>query len=141
MITFKFAILGIPFAKQSFRFTRTGHKYQPAEVKQNEYNVRLQVINQLPKPFTPFSKAVEILSITYAFPAPKSLKKADRLQIEAGGYVPKTTKPDLTDNLNKGLIDALKGVVFADDSIIWRMNNVCKVYGKTPGIIIKLVGE
>ena len=34
MQTLTFRIFGIPFAKQSFRFTRTGHRYQSKEVVQ-----------------------------------------------------------------------------------------------------------
>jgi len=141
MQTLSFTILGVPFAKQSFRFTRTGHKYQPAKVINNEQNVRLQVINQLPKPFKPFSKQIEVLYITFVFPAPKSLKKADRIKIESGELIPKTTRPDATDNLIKGTIDAMKGIVFTDDSIIWRMNNISKVYGQTPCIMIEMIGK
>lgn len=139
MITFK--ILGVPLAKQSFRFTRTGHKYQPAKVTNNEQSVRLQVINQLPKPFKPFSRSVEVLSLTFIFPALKSFKKADRLKIEGGKLLPKTTKPDATDNLMKGLFDAMNGIVFVDDALIWKMNNISKVYGQTPCILIEMTGE
>jgi Holliday junction resolvase RusA-like endonuclease len=74
----------------------------------------------------------------YVFPPPKSIKKSLLHQIEGGGIVPKTTRPDLTDNLQKGLIDSMHGIVFLDDSQICEMNNVKKYYGLRPRIEIEL---
>lgn len=137
----KLDILGIPFAKQSFRFTRSGIKYQPKEIVNAEYNVRAQAISQLPSGFKIFSQEVQIISIQFRFPPLKSFTKKQKSDVENGIIIPKLTKPDLTDNLMKGVIDALKGVVFTDDSIIWKVGEISKIYAQTPGVFIHLQGE
>jgi len=55
-----------------------------------------------------------------------------------GCRVFKVTKPDLSDNLNKMVFDAMNNLVFKDDSQIVLMENVRKFYGLTPKIIIYL---
>ena len=45
-------------------------------------------------------------------------------RIEEGGLIYKTSRPDLQDNLCKGLFDALSGIVFKDDSQIVKVNNL-----------------
>ena len=60
------------------------------------------------------------------------------LSIEAGEIVYKATKPDLTDNLNKGVFDALQGIIYANDSQIISMDNVKKIYGLLPRVEIEL---
>lgn len=140
MIKLELVILGVPLAKQSFKFTRTGHKYQPAKVIENCQNIRAQIANQLPKPFKPFSVRVEVLSLTFVFPALKSFKKADKLKIECGELLPKTTKPDC-DNLLKEIFDSMAGIVFLNDALIWKINNISKVYGQKPCIMLTVIGE
>ena len=44
--------------------------------------------------------------------------------------VPKTTKPDLHDNLNKAFMDALEGIVFEQDQNIVKIKNLEKYYDK-----------
>lgn len=58
-----------------------------------------------------------------------------------GGIIEKTTKPDLSDNLKKLLLDSMGGLVYSDDSIICRENNVSKVYGIEGQITIIINGE
>lgn len=135
-------IYGIPQPKQSFRHrvipTKSGKHiaiaYQTKEVKQNEDNLRSQIVNQLPEGFKPFSGAVGIEKLVYVFPPPKSLSKGELKMIELGFDVYKPTKPDLTDNLNKGLFDSMQGVVFINDSQVVRMRELKKIYGLTPRI-------
>ena len=39
-----------------------------------------------------------------------------------------TSRPDLSDNLHKGFLDALKGILFRDDAlIVWSESR--KIYG------------
>jgi len=49
----------------------------------------------------------------------------------------KTTKPDLVDNLMKGLFDAMKGVVFIDDALVCKTETE-KIYGLVPCTIIDI---
>lgn len=53
-----------------------------------------------------------------------------------GFTVPKITKPDLTDNLSKGVFDALEGIVFLNDSQIFAVKESYKLYSEKPGIRI-----
>lgn len=133
-------ILGVPFSKQSARHTRSGMVYQTKRVKEAENSVRWQVINQLPSGFIPFSKGVKVTKLWYIFPPTKKLlgSKKRVKQLEAGKKFIKTTKPDLTDNLNKGLFDAMQGIVYNNDSQICEINNVMKCYGLKPRIEIVL---
>ncbi|HHZ82352.1 MAG TPA: RusA family crossover junction endodeoxyribonuclease [Flavobacteriales bacterium] len=135
----EFEILGEPFSKQSFRFARRGnyiHKYQPKKIVNKENGVAWQIINQLPKGFVPTTEAVALV-ITYIFPPLKSWSKKKLVQLEAGEKMYKTTKPDLQDNLCKGVCDAMEGIVFINDSQICSLRSE-KVYGLTPKTLIEL---
>ncbi len=139
----KFIILGIPRPKQSFRFAVIGKrvlKYQKKEVKQEAGNIRQQIINQLPRNHVPFSRGVKITRCWFIFPPLKSWpkKKLEAAELLGGFVIFKTTAPDLTDNLMKGLMDAMQGVVFINDSQICSMDNIKKFYGPKPMIEIEL---
>jgi Holliday junction resolvase RusA-like endonuclease len=113
-------------------------KYQPKEIEENERSIKMIVREQLPVGFVPFRKGVIVHRLHYVFPPISTLKKSEKLLIEHGGIVHKTTKPDLTDNLSKSTFDSMQGIVFLNDSQICEMNNVKKYYGTKPGIIIEL---
>jgi len=70
----------------------------------------------------------------YQFTYPKSFSKKKRVS-----ELPKTTKPDLLDNLNKAFIDALEGLVFEQDQNIVEVQSLKKFYGESDCITIKLV--
>jgi Holliday junction resolvase RusA-like endonuclease len=139
-------IPGIPQPKQSIRAriinTKAGksfiHTYQKKEVVENERSIKMIIMEQLPNGFMPIQGGIRVKKLHYIFPPVSSLKKAEINHINAGGFIPKTTKPDLTDNLNKGLFDAMQGIVFINDSQICSMNNLEKSYGQTPGIKLEL---
>ena len=136
-----FDIIGTPFAKQSARFFRAGdgiRSYQPKKIIDGEKMVAVQVIQQLPRNFKIIDTAIKITKCIYTFPVLKSFSKKKRDLIKSGVKFYKETKPDLPDNLNKGLIDALQGIVFTNDSRIVSMNGVEKVYGFRPGIELEL---
>lgn len=135
----KFFIKIIPRAKQSFRYTRSGIRYQPQSIVNYEKNVSAQIVYQLPKDFKPFKVAVEILSIHFIFPPLKNFSKK-KIEYLKNHYLPKTTKPDLTDNLMKSVVDAMKGIVYYDDSQIWHIQDSKKYYGLEPGIKIEIEG-
>lgn len=136
-------ILGEPKAKQSFRFTRTGIKYQPREVIQNQNNIHYQIAEQLATGFIPTDRPIIVKSLIYVFPVPKSFTKKQREALrryeeeafENIIYLPaiyKTTKPDLTDNLSKMLFDVMQGIVYKNDSQICAVQNSMKIYGSKP---------
>ena len=131
-----FEILGIPKPKQSFRFTKQGRRYQTKEVKEREQSIQWQVITQLPDDFVPFDCPLK-MEAEFIFPIPSGFSKKKRQQLEEGEVFYKITKPDLTDNLMKGVCDAMEGVVFINDSRIAKIQSV-KKYGMFPKTIIKI---
>lgn len=146
MTFLRIKIPGIPQPKQSARFRaiKAGDgrtfmsSYQSKAVKDNERNIRYEIRSQLPEGFVPFTRGVVIHKLHYIFPPLKTFSKSTLRDIEEGRICPKTTKPDLTDNLSKGLIDAMQGIIFLNDSQICEMHDVKKYYGKVPGILIEL---
>ena len=54
------------------------------------------------------------------------------------GKVPKTTKPDLQDNLNKAFFDALEGIVFEQDQNIHHIGEMRKYYYEKDCIKLKI---
>jgi Holliday junction resolvase RusA-like endonuclease len=133
----KFTILGTPQPKQSARFksVKMGNKtfmksYQKEEVVQNERNIAFDVKSQLPLGFIPYDRPVGI-KVKFVFPPLSSWSKKKMAELMAGNKIYKETKPDLTDNLMKGLCDAMNGIVFIDDSRICKVESE-KIYGIVP---------
>ena len=50
----------------------------------------------------------------------------------------KITNPDIQDNLNKMVFDAMEKIVYTDDSRVVWLQDFKKYYGLTPQIIIEL---
>lgn len=139
---------GEPGSKQSMRIGRTKSgkviSFQDAKVKERETSIRLDALQQLHRDGVeplPFLQRARVLKCIFIFTPLKSLKKADWQKIMEGELLPKTTKPDLTDNLKKGLFDALQGILYTNDSIIFEEANTGKYYGKQPGISLVMEGE
>lgn len=113
---------GRPQAVQSARFdARTGKAYQPAEINQWKAYVRLRartLVRRLYPDFRPFDGVPVAVSLSYFFPMPKNARRNLIDAINAGRRVFKPTRPDVADNLNKGLMDALTGVLWADDGLV-----------------------
>ena len=134
-------IRGIPKAKQSFKYTKNGKKYRPKEVTEEQNSIRSQAAAQLKQSypgFKPFTGPVA-MQVVFRFPPLRGMSKRIREQISNNGLVPKTTKPD-RGNLIKLLEDALEGVVYLNDSQVWKSTEM-KIYGDTPGISIIMEGE
>ncbi len=132
-------VLGIPQPKQSarFRVQKFGNKtfvksYQKKEVVENERNFAFDAKSQLAEDFQPFSGPLKV-SATYIFPPLKSFSKSKLNALASGSIIFKDTKPDLTDNLNKAVFDALEGIVYINDSQICQIQSR-KIYGTVPRI-------
>ena len=141
----KVIIIGTPQPKQSARFRAITNKktgktfvssYQKKEVVENEKNIAFDVKSQLPIGFIPFDEAIGV-KILYVFPLLSSFTKKQKETIENGGIIYKDTKPDLTDNLNKGLFDACEGILYTNDSRVCKMDSV-KIYGTVPRIELEI---
>jgi Holliday junction resolvase RusA-like endonuclease len=104
--------------------------YKSAKVKTMENNIQAQAIAQLPKDFAPFDEPIGIKA-KFVFPPLKSFPKYKLERIEGGIRMYKDTKPDLTDNLMKGLCDALEGILYVNDSRICKVETE-KVFGRVP---------
>lgn len=135
---------GIPMPKQSVRQgkNKLGQTvfYQPKEMKMRVLDYQMQIKQQLPKGWQMFKNLVHVRSAHYIFPALKGFSKGIMNDINQGKFIWKTTKPDIIDNLKKLPFDAMSGIVYKDDSIIVSENDIRKVYGAAPYIIIKLEG-
>lgn len=139
---------GEPFSKQSFQVKREkelpeklkkkGLKkkkvsgYHPERVKKKENAIIILAKSQLPRGFEIWDSPIRIKEITYIFPILSNMPEKTKEYIRQGGIVYKAKKPDLTDNLQKGLIDALSGVVFTDDSRIVEVEKERKIFGEEP---------
>lgn len=131
-------ILGIPQSKQSARFRivkgKNGNNfvssYQKKSVKDTEKNIAFDVKSQLPKGYIPYNEAIGV-KVLFVFPPLKSWSKKLMARLEAGEKIYKEAKPDLTDNLMKGLFDAMNGIAFTDDSRICKVESE-KIFGFVP---------
>jgi Holliday junction resolvase RusA-like endonuclease len=96
--------------------------YDPPQAKDWKRTVQAQVLS-----FKPSAPAEGPLAMRLVFhlPRPQSLPKREQWP---------TKRPDL-DNLTKGVKDALRGVIYRDDSLIVRFA-AAKVYGTAPGVVI-----
>lgn len=142
-------LFGVPKPKQSARFAayigKNGkpqvRSFQPKELTSLLKEYQRQVKEQLPPDFKMFTDQVVIEEMTFIYPPLKKFKRAEMDIIEAGGFIPKTTVPDLPDNLKKLPLDAMSGIVYSDDKLIWKEMNTSKVFGTGGCIIIKLRGR
>lgn len=107
-------ILGKVKAKQSFKFTRYGGKYTPADVKEYAKHIRGCFYAKYPE-FEPLEGALRV-TIDVFVKIPKSFSKKKTEQAQYGEVRP-TVKPDC-DNICKNLLDSLNGVAYKDDKQI-----------------------
>lgn len=141
--TLSFTLPVKPKAVQSVRFGK-GFAYQPAAVRDFKATVRVFAYEQVMKllarqnyyrkspalPLFPRPFPLE-LRLGFHFPLPQRATKAQRQKVWNGTHICCTRRPDLTDNLCKGLCDALTGVLWEDDAQICDLTSF-KSY-VTPG--------
>jgi Holliday junction resolvase RusA-like endonuclease len=112
-------------------------KYQPAKVTEWKNWIRLQAQQQLSQiaEFKPFVGAVGV-EVDFIFSLPKSASKREKQLLNYSGVTLwKAKRPDLGDNLFKGMADALTEIVWFDDSQIVEIHSR-KFYGASPMIKI-----
>lgn len=112
--------------------------YQKKDVVEKQQNIGFEILKQLPKGFKLMEGALYV-AVTFVFPVLKSMSKKERDLIESGEIVYKTAKPDLVDNLMKGLFDAMNGIVFKDDAQICRVSSK-KIFGEF-GLTVVEIGK
>ncbi len=131
---------GAPKAVQSFRIASFGKyvkKYQPKDTVDWKNYLKILALHQLSSGFSILKDIALNLNVLFIFPLPKSARKRDIKALEEGKFIPHIKRPDLTDNLMKGLCDALTGTVWSDDSIISSVQTA-KCYGLSPKIILSI---
>lgn len=143
-----------PKPVQSSTFsTKNGviRNYQPSKVTSYKGQIAYSFLQQYPG-FMPTDKPIFITRLWFVFPTNKGITKKDMaivtnweadLVVEAtipqSGFVSpmplyKPTRPDLADNLSKGMMDALSGLLWKDDSQIVEMSGVMKCFGLKPRV-------
>lgn len=135
METLNLTFPGEPRAVQSVRFANIGgfvRKYQPKRNEDWKSYIRVSANEQLPDGWKVMDCPLAIKA-TFFFSPPKSWAKYRLRELQCGVRFFKTTKPDLTDNLMKGLIDALTGIIWRDDAIICVVQS-SKEYAESPRI-------
>lgn len=111
-------IEGTPRAKQSFRYTLSGIKYQPKELKDSETTFIKGVICQIKNNYPDFQIHTKSVEIDYRF-INRYFDSMTKKQKMFTKY--KQTKPDI-DNLMKFTNDCLtKAGVVVDDSLIVKI--------------------
>ncbi len=124
-----FTIPVVPTAQMRPRTTVRGGRvrhYKHEKQKQNEEII--QLLSRKYAPEKPFSTAICVSIVAY-MPIPKSWSNAKK-QRAINGEIKYIVKPD-TDNLEKNILDSLRGIFWTDDKII-TCSMTRKVYSDNP---------
>ena len=130
-----FIITGAPRGKGRPRVTRRG-TYTPKRTVEYENHIRECFKQQCPDVFFG-TKSIRIDAVAYVAPLSK-YRKAEKLAALANEFHP-TNKPD-TDNIMKGVLDALNGVAFEDDRFIYDLH-IVKRFSDTPRIEVTITSD
>lgn len=126
-------IKGTPVAKARPRFTRAGHAYNTAATSTYEHIVSSACQVAMLTHRKKMTGAPVKVEMALVFPIPASWSK--RKQADAMiGSVPHTSKPD-AENVAKAILDAMNGVVYADDKQVIDLR-VTKHYGPDPRAVV-----
>ena len=126
-ITFEIPLTPIP--KPRPRVTRWG-TYTPKRAKDYEDDIK-----KIAKPYfdKPITEPCEI-TLQFTMPIPKSTSKKLRGELM---YAPHTKKTGDVDNLVKAVTDALNGIAYEDDSLIWKLE-AQKMYGEVGQTVVTI---
>lgn len=131
----QFTVYGEPVAQGRPKFSTAGgfaKAYDPAKSRDYKDYVRLAASEYAPK--VPLEGPIGMVLTVYRS-TPKSFSKRRAALAEAGEITP-TTKPDV-DNYLKGVKDALKGIIWRDDSQVVEVY-ARKRYSTRPRIEVKI---
>lgn len=138
-----FTIYGKPGSKQSVRSSIiedkiTGknkiHQYQEKTDVDNQNYLGFCIKRSLPFGWELWTGAIIVRKLHYLFYPPKDKLK----DFVPGVQILVTTKPDLTDNLNKMLFDAMNNIVYVDDKQVAGIEDCYKYYSLEPKTILTL---
>lgn len=130
-----FTVYGEPVAQSRPKATTAGgfiRMYDPKKSKDFKNYVKLAASECAPNVLLegPLKMKVDVYR-----PIPKSLSKKKAAQAESGELRP-TSKPD-ADNYLKSIKDALKNVIWKDDSQVVEVT-VCKWYSERPRVEVQI---
>lgn len=113
----EFNVFGRPVAKQRHRMTKSGQTYTPKQTAGYERMVKLIAGAEMQgRPI--FLGPVEMVISVY-LAVPKRWNKKQKAAAKAKLILP-TKKPDVS-NIAKSIEDAMNGVVYRDDSQIFKL--------------------
>jgi Holliday junction resolvase RusA-like endonuclease len=124
-------IRGPAVAKGRPRFTRKGFAYTPAKTRGYEGHGRFMAQLAMDG-LTPFTGPVGLTAL-FELPIPASWSKR-RLAAAVVGAIRPTSRPDV-DNFLKTAMDAINGIVVADDSLIVSVRAE-KKFGLDPKLVL-----
>lgn len=130
---FELELKAIP--KQSVRQGK-GFFYQDTKYLVYSKKIISEIKKIIPHDFTLLDGYIKA-KVIYVFEPLKGISKRDKEFLLAGGFIYKNTQPDVTDNINKGLFDALQGVLYTNDSRICDFT-ASKVFGLKNKIILEI---
>lgn len=133
-MTVEFTIPGVPVAKGRPRVMKNGHSYTPEKTILYENLVKTEYEIQTEGHRFPDDAQLH-MSIIAFFPIPKSASKKKKEQMENLDIMP-IKRPD-TDNIAKGISDALNEIAYKDDSQI-VMLTVAKYYANEPRVEVHI---
>lgn len=134
--SYSFVVPGVPVAQGRPRFSKVNGfvvAYDPEKSK--NYKAMIAYIANMKGPRIPLDCPVR-LSLKIFLPIPKSFSKKKRENAIAGNLRP-TKKPDVS-NVLKGVEDAIKEIIYKDDSQIVEYGIVGKWYSERPRIEVRI---
>ena len=126
-------IYGTPVAQPRHKVSTIGgfaRAYIPEKHKIHAWKALIQDACYEPSltiPTANYERAIEV-ELIFTLPRPKSLPKKVTHHIK---------KPDI-DNLCKAVLDAMNGIIYKDDSQVWKLT-ASKCYGEDVGVEIELL--
>lgn len=133
----EFTVFGEPQGKARPRFTRFGKPYTPKKTEDYEQYIREVFMDCYPRWNKPLETDLKIIIVALFEPAKSYSKRktADCLE----GLIRPHKKPDL-DNIAKVVLDALNGLVYADDKQVTDLR-IRKRYDTVARVEIRIMDD
>lgn len=128
-------ITGDPVAKGRGRAVNTpggARVITPEKTRRWEADARMEARRQMDGEDPLENPLFIVIQVTIA--PPKSWPKWKR-EAALDGYIPHASKPDI-DNVVKAAMDALNGIVYLDDALVFRVD-ARKFWGTRPGVMVR----
>lgn len=132
----EFTIYGEPVAQGRPRFSTAGgfaKAYDPPDSR--EYKKYVKLLASQNRPHTPIDGPVSLKLVIYR-PLLKSMSKKKKAEAVAGTFRP-IKKPDV-DNVAKGIMDAMTGIIWQDDKQVVSLQ-VSKYYSEQPRVEVQVI--